>query len=96
MSEVKTLFRYCPACGKRFHIRLVNKKLVRDEEVTSTRKEVALSGRTLGPYTPISPAMLEADVPITIEVEDFDYSYKCKHCGHFWTEMRRQEKEIKK
>ena len=28
-----------------------------------------------------------ADAPIIVDVEDFDYSYKCKHCGHQWDEI---------
>ena len=24
--------------------------------------------------------------PIVVDVEQFQYSYKCKHCGHEWTE----------
>ena len=93
MSEVKTFFRFCPSCGKRFHVKLVSKKLVDDRRETRVHKEVTSSARVLlgGRFQPISPVILEVDVPVTVEVEDFEYSYKCKHCGHVWTEMRRQE-----
>ena len=38
MSEVKTFFRHCPSCGRRFHIRVVSKQLLQmdreDEEIS--------------------------------------------------------------
>ena len=73
MSEVKTFFRYCPACGKRFHIKLVSKKLVRDEREDKVRTELLdetagynVTGQVIGPTT------LRADVPVTVEAEDFE------------------------
>ena len=93
MSEVKTFFRFCPSCGKRFHIRLVSKKL-EDERVETTEMTQAS-----GTYTGTSgssqffsvPVVLEEKVPVVVDVRDFQYSYKCKHCGHVWTEMHEKE-----
>jgi len=98
MSEVKTFFRFCPSCGKRFHIKLVSKKLVDDKRETTVRKEVTTAGRVFvgSRFQPINPTILVVDVPVTVEVEDFEYSYKCGYCGHVWTEKRRREAEIKK
>jgi predicted RNA-binding Zn-ribbon protein involved in translation (DUF1610 family) len=98
MSGAKTFFRYCPACGKRFHIRLANKKLLRDERETRVRKEVASNARILvgSSRQPILPAIVEVDVPVTVEVQDFELSYECNHCGHMWTERNRLEREVKK
>jgi DNA-directed RNA polymerase subunit M/transcription elongation factor TFIIS len=94
MSEVRTFFRFCPSCGRRFHIRLVSKKLVSDRKETYMEKRAAKSaaiatqlGRQPG-IVGTSPLYLEEDVPVTIDVEDFQYSYKCRHCGHEWTESR--------
>jgi uncharacterized Zn finger protein len=96
LSEVRTFFRFCPACGRRFHIRLVNKRLVRDTKETRVLKERATSGINVGYryQTPV-PQVLDVDVPVTIEVADFEYAYKCGHCGHVWTEMHKQEAEVK-
>jgi hypothetical protein len=76
--------------GKRFHIKLVSKKLVDTNRETSEQKRFVTTGvpvvvgyRGRGM---VAPRMLEENVPITIDVEDFQYSYKCKHCGHEWTE----------
>lgn len=34
---------------------------------------------------------VEEDVPLTIDVEEFQYTYKCKHCSHVWTELHNEE-----
>ena len=87
MSEVAEFFRICPACGRRFHIRLVSKKQVDDEKVTEETSKPTMNANP-GRYSmiPIAPIVVDEDVPITVDVEDFQYSYKCKHCGHEWSE----------
>jgi len=92
MPSVQTFFRHCPSCGRRFEIRLVNRKLDderRDERVI--RKVVTVPGTN--PKVPM-PIALEQDVPITVDVEEFEYSYRCKHCGHEWIEVRVEEKKL--
>jgi hypothetical protein len=92
MSEVREFFRICPACGRRFHIKLVSKKLTDERKDVEEIKKVILSQSPQGYYmTGMSPVVVEDTVPITIDVEDFQYSYKCKHCGHEWSEMRTEE-----
>lgn len=94
MSEVETFFRYCPSCGRRFHIKLVSKKLVNSRRETFTQKRILKGSMPRSQYGPqmgnvmASPTIVEEDVPVTIDVEDFQYAYKCKHCGHEWTENR--------
>lgn len=84
MGEISTFFRHCPSCRKKFEISLVSEKLL------DTKR------RTEGPTHPvtpmffgagISPLEVEQNVPITVEVKDFQYTYRCKHCGHVWTEL---------
>jgi hypothetical protein len=29
--------------------------------------------------------------PVIIDVEEFRYAYKCKHCGHEWSEKHLEE-----
>lgn len=92
MSEVETFFRYCPDCGKRFHIRLVGRTLVRDDRKGAVRKKQASYDGFYGsPVQWANPTVLDVDVPVTVEAEDFEYSYKCGHCGHAWTEMHHRE-----
>lgn len=95
MSEIKTFFRYCPSCGKRFHIRLVRKEMVSVErEPKVAEKAVAgVEDQVSGFAAPI-PLLLEEGKPITVDLESYQYIYRCKHCGHEWSEMRvKEEKE---
>lgn len=97
MSELRALFRYCPGCGKRFHIKLVSKKLTSDNKERRVRKvraegaDVMVGNRFQNP----NPQVLYVDVPVVVEVEDFEYSYKCGHCGHVWSEDHSKEFEVK-
>ena len=81
MPDVRTFFRHCPSCSARFEIRLVSKRQVEDEEDESTEEKYTSSPV---PY----PEVLETDKPSVVEVEDFRYTYKCKRCGHQWSEER--------
>jgi hypothetical protein len=98
MSEVKTFFRYCPSCGKRFHIKLVGKKLMDERtEQTSVKRDLGSIGAgysTYGTFSTLPPVVVEENTPITVDIEDFQYSYKCKHCGHTWTEMHEEEQGV--
>jgi DNA-directed RNA polymerase subunit M/transcription elongation factor TFIIS len=92
MSAVSTFFRHCPSCGRRFEIRLVAKKEVDDEtEVTKTKGYAGTPG-TRGRKD--SNLLLEGERPAIVEVprieevKEFRYYYKCKHCGHEWSEER--------
>ncbi len=92
MSEVETFFRFCPGCGKRFHIKLVSKKLVEVKRETFEQKRAVMMGRMSMQYGRQgggflgNPTVLEESIPVTVDVEDFQYTYRCKHCGHEWTE----------
>jgi len=77
LAEVRTFFRHCPSCGRRFEIRLVNKKLIDSELVESNMVQYAPA---------LAPVVLESNVPMAVEVDDFRYTYRCKHCGHQWSE----------
>ena len=95
MSEIREFFRYCPSCGKRFHIKLVGKKLVDDKKETENKTESMVTPRAGGGWFGIGsvggygmPLVVEETVPVTVDVEKFEYSYKCKHCGHVWAETK--------
>jgi transcription elongation factor Elf1 len=91
LSELRNFFRSCPNCGRRFEIRLLSKKLIGDKIVTTNferpRGFVAMRSLT-------SPIMLEENVPITIDEQEFQYSYKCKHCDHEWFEVVKKEENL--
>jgi DNA-directed RNA polymerase subunit RPC12/RpoP len=89
MSEAREFFRICPACGRRFHIRLVSRELVDEKRETAETKQVTMIPTSGGnSMTSMHPITVEENVPITLDVEEFQYSYKCKHCGHEWFETR--------
>jgi len=31
--------------------------------------------------------------PTIVEVEKFQYTYRCKHCGHQWIEIKEEERK---
>jgi C4-type Zn-finger protein len=39
----------------------------------------------------IGAATMEEDVPYYADIEEFQYAYKCKHCGHEWSEIHEEE-----
>ena len=98
MSSVRTFFRHCPSCGRRFEIRLVRK-----EEVASQAMEEAMPD--VGVKAPVIAAaaseriggrlVLQDDAPSIVDVDEFQYTYRCRHCGHEWSEVRTQERVAK-
>jgi DNA-directed RNA polymerase subunit M/transcription elongation factor TFIIS len=94
LSEVRDIFRICPSCGRRFHVKLVSKNLVDEHKHTDEMKKAMMNPTPMGYLkgsAPVLPIIVEQDVPITIDIRDFQYIYQCKHCGHAWSEMREKE-----
>jgi len=93
-------FRHCPGCGRRFHIKLESKKLV-TEHRESIRRSVPSamvvrsgsmgSGASLTASS-VTPIAVQEGIPIIIDVEEFQYAYKCKHCGHEWSETHLEDR----
>jgi DNA-directed RNA polymerase subunit RPC12/RpoP len=73
-------FRHCPDCGRRFHIKLMDKSLV-DTERTA-------SGGSIGELSEGVAAVHVKGAPMIFDIEEFRYEYKCRHCGHEWSEKR--------
>jgi hypothetical protein len=86
MSGVRAFFRHCPECGRRFEIRLVGKKKIEEHSEGFREKlgkrMVNLNRRLL---------LLEEAKPTIADVEVFDYSYRCRHCGHQWIEIHERD-----
>ncbi len=100
MSQIRTFFRHCPSCGRRFEIRLESKKLLKDQTVTTrlNASEAAVKDSLIaGPAPPAAPipTLMGAGEPIIVDIETFQYTYKCKHCGHEWSEVREEERTEK-
>ena len=90
-------FRHCPGCGRRFHIKLESKKLVNVERTSRPTQLVSnLRGgapQMRGTIPQQAVFVVQEGKPIIIDVEDFQYTYKCKHCGHEWSEKRIEKHE---
>lgn len=85
-------FRHCPACGRRFHIKLVNKKLVSGKRETEPDKVVSTVAGTGFAYGGSGPYYQVVEgPPMIIDTAEFQYAYKCGHCGHEWSEKHVQE-----
>ncbi|HVC26596.1 MAG TPA: hypothetical protein VND40_00405 [Nitrososphaerales archaeon] len=95
MSGVRAFFRHCPSCGRRFEIRLVKKEQVDSEELNEKleRPVNPIIARAMTPILPTgaAPTVLSNDVPTIVDIEDFQFTYKCKHCGHEWSEVHKTE-----
>jgi len=85
MSEVKTFFRHCPACGRRFEIRIV-KKTTRNGDTYGSEIPGSEPVEMRARAAPL--LVFESTEPVTVEEKEFTYQYVCKHCGHQWTETR--------
>jgi DNA-directed RNA polymerase subunit RPC12/RpoP len=86
MPDIRTFFRHCPSCGRRFEIRVTGKKLVRSTTIEEKERRVIPIGAA-GFRSPVPVTIVQEDVPSIVYVEDFQYRYRCKHCGHEWSEV---------
>src|SRR5438132_579007 len=76
--------RHCPQCGRRFHVVLVDKKLAQVLD-----KEIVLSTPLMVKMAPLRPVcQIGEGERVTIDTEQFQWTYKRKHCGHEWSEAR--------
>lgn len=89
MQTVIEFFRHCPGCGRRFQIKLVGKKLVAEHKVQSPDEGFTMGAAPLHRYAP-----LEGSGPMIFDIREFSYAYKCKHCGHEWSEKHVKDARI--
>ena len=94
MLGIATLFRSCPACGKRFETRLVGKELVHESKEVERNRSVLPTLDERPRYKGLFYIRNEPNV-ITFTVrEEFRCLYRCKACGHQWSEKRASEHKI--
>ena len=86
-------FRHCPQCGRRFHIKLVSKTLAHmdREPIRRTNVSPTVGGRGLAQAASMPYFVVREGPPIIIDIEEFQYAYKCNHCGHEWSEKHIEE-----
>lgn len=93
MSEIRTFFRYCPSCGRRFQISLVKKEVVKVDEEPEAREDILLPVTSqISGFSAPAPLVLEEGKTMMVEIDEYRYHYRCKHCGSEWTEKKVGEK----
>ena len=85
----------CPACGRRFAVRLQRKKLggCRRGCRTKIMHDVVVVARGFRESRVIPDGSRFEQVPI--ERETFDLTYKCRNCQHEWSETVRTVEKIR-
>ena len=82
---MREFLRRCPACGRRFVVRLQSKKLVDAEQDTErVMHDVVVFARGGRDSRVIPAGVTFEDVPI--ERLMFDVTFECRNCHHEWTE----------
>jgi len=82
LFHTQTLFRHCPLCGRKFEVRIVARRPASESRPKGAGQSIDF--HHIGPVrTPVS-----MESPTVVSLEEFEYSYRCKHCGHEWTEIR--------
>ena len=79
----------CPKCHRLFSREVEEKEIV-DERVynTSQAPEFAGGGNLQDPN-------ITSGMSVPKDLVTYKYHYKCKHCGHEWTDTKEEERSIK-
>jgi hypothetical protein len=64
----------------------VSKKLQDSEAIEG--QEPSISAVAITAAAKGAPSARAEGVPAIINVDGFQYTYRCKHCGHEWAEIR--------
>ena len=66
---------------------LVGKTLIESEDIRSSRPiSAAYFGGSMGSFMEVGETE-----PVFVDIETFRYAYKCKHCGHKWVEIKKED-----
>ncbi|HEX4920115.1 MAG TPA: hypothetical protein VFV92_05180 [Candidatus Bathyarchaeia archaeon] len=68
------------------------KRVIRPIRAARTGWQTYKGGSAYVPPPIIRTELVEGP-PIIVKEEEFEYTYKCSHCGHEWTELHREHKE---
>jgi hypothetical protein len=97
-----TSIRTCPSCGHRFHVKLVNERLLsdiataelvhKDGMMINTGASAGVWGVPRGKvWSP--PLGAQEKETFTTKRKEFADSFRCDSCGHQWSERRIEEKD---
>lgn len=68
----------------------MSKEPTSSEAFRDKKDRLRASGSSITPGL----VVLQEDVPCICDVEEFQYRYKCKHCGHEWSEVHETERRV--
>ena len=106
MAALQAFFRHCPACGRRFEVKLVGKTLASSERTSYTATNPGTSTNIRGAFahshfnggeglfTWDDHVKVTSNVRVTTTKDKFRLSYECKHCGHRWEEEQTKESPL--
>jgi hypothetical protein len=90
----------CPNCHALFRVVTEEKELIEDEKAEDVKEgikgeaeEVLEVLNPLGAFTRHVPGSFGKEE--AVDDLTYEYRFKCKHCGHEWTELREREKVSK-
>lgn len=85
-----TVFKKCPMCGKRFEVEHTGESVEKKTDVVTEEKPVPTPSLMAPVSLPDIPVKPPPTVTVAEQIEEDDYTetYKCRHCGHVWTEER--------
>ena len=94
-----TFFKKCPNCGKRFEVEHTVESVEKKTDVVTEEKLISNpSMMAANPMTPLldTPLSNPPTVMVTERIEEDVYTetYKCKHCGHVWTEKHEEVEDL--
>ncbi len=92
MSGITTFFHHCPSCGRRFEVKLVSKGPAGFDSFVEEEGRVSVSPR--GYQRTGKSGLARVDTQYLVDAEDFQYEYRCKHCGHEWSEVHGTERKV--
>jgi len=50
------------------------------------------SSRSTSLYPSGYALLSESKQPVILDIKEFTYAYKCRHCGHMWSEVHTEQK----
>jgi DNA-directed RNA polymerase subunit RPC12/RpoP len=95
---VPTIFKKCPNCGKRFEVEHTGESVERKSEVVMEEKVISPASLLASPQSPMLGPSVQSPPPVrvaeSIEEDEYTETYKCKHCGHVWTEKHDEVEDL--
>ena len=95
---MSTILKKCPSCGKRFEVQRTSKSVAKRDEMVPEKKTRKAFAATVAaredPRATTDTMRTEVHVEEEMEEDTDTETFKCRHCGHTWTETREKVKDL--